>query len=71
VLSTNSVHYQRKVYNIYSLLADIGGVMEIIIFLVGIVIIPISKFSFDLTAIKQLYLVRTADTTLFDKNEQG
>jgi hypothetical protein len=57
------------VYNILELMGDIGGVLEIIVLFFGIFLNPISKFSFDLTAITYLYLVRTSEQGLFDNKK--
>jgi len=49
------------------LLGDIGGVAEILIFILGFLVHPVSKFAFYLEAFKRLYKVRTVDKSLFPK----
>jgi hypothetical protein len=68
-LSVYSIEYNRAVYNVLDLMGDIGGVLEIIVLFFGIFLNPISKFSFDLTAIRYLYLVRTSEKDLFDNKK--
>ena len=43
------------------LIGDLGGVMEVFLFIFGIVLYPISKMSFILKATKMLFHARTSD----------
>ena len=47
---------------------DLGGVMEVIIFVFGIFLFPVSEFSFIMKALQKLYLARTS-LTIF-KNDK-
>jgi len=49
---------------ILDLLGEIGGVLEVISSVLGIILLPISKFSFYIKAMSKLYIARTDDTTL-------
>lgn len=48
-------------------IGDIGGVSEVFIFMLGIFIIPFSKFSFVLKAVQKLFLAKTKDGNIFDQ----
>ena len=47
------------------LIGEMGGVIEIVVLVFGVVIYPISKQSFVLKATKELFKARTKDETLF------
>ena len=49
------------------LLGDLGGITEILCFMLGIFLFPISEFSFIMSAAKKMFFVRTKDETLFKK----
>lgn len=48
--SLKSVH-SRQVFNILDLLGDLGGILEIVLSIVGLFIVPISSFSYNMKAI--------------------
>jgi hypothetical protein len=52
------------VYNFLDILGDLGGLVDIIISFFGIVMFPISKFSFILKALEKLYLVNVKDKSI-------
>ena len=47
------------------LLGDFGGLMELVIGLVAVMIAPWQEFRFNLDSTKQLYFVRTKTRGLF------
>ena len=51
------------------LIGDLGGVLEVIIFIFGIFLFPASEFSFITKALQKLYLARTSQKGLF-KNDK-
>ena len=57
--------HERKVYSIQDLMGDLGGVIEILLVVFSIFLCPISEHSFNVQAIKKLYLARTTDDWLF------
>ena len=65
-LYNNQNQYKRISYDFILLLGDLGGVFSLFISLFGFVVLPISKFAFNLKAIQKLFLVRTKDKALFD-----
>ena len=46
---------------------DIGGILEAFLFLLQLFLLPIANYSFNLKAVKELFLIRTADTKLLSK----
>jgi hypothetical protein len=53
------------VYGLLDLLGDLGGVLEFIVVLVGLLIIPFSSYSFNLKAFQKLFLANTKDESVF------
>lgn len=53
------MQHQRKIYGWLDLLADLGGVTEVVMICFGVFLFPIAHHSFYLKAIKKLFLVRT------------
>lgn len=64
-LNNESVKFRRKVYNIFDLLGDLGGVTEVIMITFGFFLFSLSEYSFHMTAIKKLFLARTTDSAIF------
>ena len=46
-----------------------GGVIEIIVIVFGVIVYPISEQSFIVTASSELFKARTNDSDLFEKDE--
>ena len=59
--------HQRQVYNLLDLLGDLGGVLEVLVFIFGIFLYPISEHSFTMKALSILYLARTEKKNVFSK----
>ena len=71
-ISTFSLHafkqdHTRQVYNILDLMGDLGGVLEVLVFIFGLFLFPISEHSFTMKAISILYLARTENKNVFQK----
>lgn len=60
----DTIHHHRSVYDFVTMTEDLGGIIEILFILFAIFINPISKFSFNLKAIKKLFNVRTSDKSI-------
>jgi hypothetical protein len=52
------------------MIGDIGGVYQLGRSFLGIVFFSVSKFSFTLSVIKQLFLIQTKESTLFKPKNQ-
>lgn len=60
--------HRRESYIIFDVLGDLGGVIEILVFIFGIFLLPISEYSFNMSAISRLYYVKSNDhPEFFDK----
>ena len=46
-------------------MGDLGGVIEVLLIVFNIIFLPMSEHSFNLKAIKKLFLARTKDDALF------
>ena len=55
-------------YTCVDLLGDLGGVAEIVIFVFGVFLLPVSEHSFVIKALERLYLASTIDENLFSYN---
>ena len=58
-------NHRREVYNVLSLIGDIGGVLEMVMLLFIFFMTPISEYSFNMKAIQNLYLARSKVSSLF------
>lgn len=59
------VSHSRRVYGFFDLLGELGGVMEVLVIIFGLILFPISEHSFYLNAIKKLFFARTKDSDIF------
>lgn len=64
-LSDRSTTYERKIYAVFDLMGDIGGLIEISMLCLGSLLASISEHSFFIKAIQKLFLVNTYDRKLF------
>jgi len=53
------------------LCGDLGGVLEVIVFVFGVLMYQVSKFSYELKLMEKLYVVKTADAGLFRMADLG
>lgn len=68
-MSTKSNVYSIISYGILDLISDIAGVAELLGFIFGLMLFPLSKLSFELSAIKRLYVARTVDDELLEPRD--
>jgi hypothetical protein len=59
------VKHVKIVQGLLAFLGDLGGVTELIVLLFGFFIYPISRFSFNIKAMENWFMVRTSDNSLF------
>jgi hypothetical protein len=52
-------------------MGEMGGVIEIIVIVFGVILYPISKQSFILKATSELFKARTSDNLLFEKSKNS
>ena len=69
VLEPEQRVHGRGVYSIIDLLGDLGGQIEIYLFVFGVIMFPLSEHSFTLKATKNLFMARTKDKNMFIKVE--
>jgi len=51
--------HRRESYIIFDVLGDLGGVLEFLVFFFGMIMLPVSEYSFNMSAFKKLYLVKS------------
>ena len=59
-------NFQRASYDILDLIGDLGGVLEMMIMFFGLIFFSVSYHSFNLSAFKKLFLVKTHDNETFE-----
>jgi hypothetical protein len=63
--STMTTSY-RTIYHFLDVLGDMGGVLEILIVVFGIVCCTFSEYSFIIFAVNKFFKARTSDDMIFD-----
>lgn len=63
-------HVLRR-YTFLRIIGDIGGVLQLMLFMVGLLVYPFTQFSFLLTAMRQMYLAKTKNAKIMTKIELG
>ena len=66
-LDNNAIAHVRNVYSFMELLGDIAGIWELVKSIFGILFFNISKISFYLSAMKNLFLVKYTKKNIFEK----
>ena len=60
MLTNNVIVHKRKIYDIVALLGDLGGVTEVIMLTMGILLFPISESSYNMMSTKRFFIARTS-----------
>ena len=68
-MDQTTMMHGRRIYSLFDLLGDLGGVTEVVMLCFGFMLYPISEHSFYLKAIKKLFIARTKSNTLFRKKK--
>jgi hypothetical protein len=68
-LQEEAIFFEREVYNLLDLVGDMGGVIQVITIVFGIILYPIAEESFNLKAASQLFRARTNDNDLFKNSK--
>ena len=58
-ISDQIIEHERSIYTFLDLIGNLGGVHDLIIFVVGIFISPFSEHSFKMKFLRKLYILRT------------
>lgn len=53
-------------YYILDIISAVGGTLEMAIYLVGLIFLPLAHFGFNVKAIERLYLSKTDDRDFFN-----
>ena len=65
-----SIFHKRVDFNIFDLIGELGGVIEVFIIVFGIFLYPVSNHSFILKASQMLFYAKTSDESLFAEEEK-
>lgn len=68
-MDQTTIMHGRRIYSLFDLLGDLGGVTEVIMLCFGFMLYPISEHSFHLKAIKKLFIAKTSNDDLFMKKK--
>ena len=63
-LSTKILNIQRKVYDIFGVWGDFGGIMTVIIAIANVIVLPFNMVHFRLTAIRKLITIKKKEKLL-------
>lgn len=69
-LQAQTITHERKIYGIFDMLGDIGGVTEFLIIMFGILLLPLAEHFFILDATKQVFMAKTRDEALFARSKK-
>jgi hypothetical protein len=64
-VTPESVEHSREIYSLLDLLGDLGGVTDVLVFLVGGLIFPIAEHHFIMKYLQKMFLVQTKEDHLF------
>jgi hypothetical protein len=64
-MDQTTMMHGRRIYSLFDLLGDLGGVTEVIMLCFGFMLYPISEHSFYLKAITKLFIAKTSSESLF------
>jgi hypothetical protein len=68
-LDNKSTVHKREIYNFLDLLGDLGGIRDIIVASIGILLFPYSEYSYNLKVLSKMYLAETIDESLLIQKE--
>ena len=68
-LQEEAAFHEREIFNLMDLIGEIGGVIEVVVLVFGVLIYPISKQSFVLKATKELFKARTSNDDLLKNKD--
>lgn len=64
-LTPIQIMHGRKVYEVLSLIGDLGGVMGVLTLVLGFFIFPLSEALYIMKSTKRMFLVKTNEKDLF------
>lgn len=63
--------HQQIPYSLLNILADIGGVFEILVYILSFILLPISEHSFTIHSAKSLFHLKSIDDQYFETISKG
>jgi hypothetical protein len=57
--------HSREIYSLFDLLGDLGGVTDILVFVVGALIFPFAEHHFIMRYLQKMFLIQTTEKHLF------
>jgi hypothetical protein len=69
-LQPEIMKHSRRVFGWFDLLGRLGGITNVMMILFGMFVYPISEHSYILKAAKKLFIARSADASMFKKDER-
>ena len=68
-LNPTRIDHTRRAYDILDLISELGGVLNIVTTLAGLLIYSISEHSFIVRALQNLYLAKTDNSKIFRRSK--
>lgn len=59
--------HTRIITNIFDLLAELGGVLEVVVITVLVFLAPLFRHNYHMDLLNSLYFAKTKDSTLFQE----
>ena len=63
------VNYERSVYGVISLMGDIGGVMELLMAVAGVLLVPYNSLNFALKKAQVLFYAKSQGRKFFRRRK--
>jgi len=57
--------HERRVYSLFDLMSEVGGFTSVVFIIFYIVVAPVNRYSFTITAAEKLFYGRTRDENIF------
>ena len=65
-LGNKSINHERQVFTFIDLMGNLGGVFDLLVFIFGIFVAPISEHSFILKFLQRLYILHSSEIGVFN-----
>ena len=67
-MSTEKTSIRRRVFGVWDVFRDVGGVIAVLRYILGFFLTPLSHLSYKIFAINKFYIVKTTNSALFRNN---
>ena len=68
-MDSTELSIERRIYGLWDVCGDVGGVIEVLWVVAGLFLQPISLLVYKIKAITELYNVKSTDQSLYKKGK--